>query len=104
MMVLRLPNTKKDSDSEDDYDDEAVDQDNDRISQMREKNRIAEADEEEEEDYETMMEENRKLREHLRQLKESKGETIKPVVKETKVKQRVPSPDSSDIEVNDKFG
>jgi|TARA_B110000285_G_C15095236_1_gene601572 hypothetical protein len=33
---------------------------------MREKNRIAEADEEEEEDYETMMEENRKLREHLR--------------------------------------
>ena len=33
---------------------------------MREKNRIAEADEEEEEDYETLMEENRKLREHLR--------------------------------------
>ena len=71
---------------------------------MRETNRIAEADEEEEEDYEAMMEENRRLKEHLRQLKEAKGESVLPrAVKETKTQKREPSPDSSDIEVNDKF-
>ena len=32
MMVLRLPNTKNDSDTEDDYDDEEVDQNNDKIA------------------------------------------------------------------------
>lgn len=75
-MVLKLPNTQDDSDTEDDYDDEAVDQGNDKISLMREKNRIAEADEEEEEDYEAMMEENRRLKEHLKQLKEARGEKV----------------------------
>ena len=48
---------------------------------MREKNKIAEAEEdEEEESYEAMMEENRKLKEHLKQLKESKGEKFNPEV------------------------
>ena len=64
-MVLRLPNTKSQSDSDDDYDDEAVDEDNDTISQLKEKNKIAETNEESEEDYDAMMEENRRLREHL---------------------------------------
>lgn len=73
MMVLRLPNTRGDSDSNDDYDDEALDQDNDAITQLKEHNKIAEADEgEEEEDYDAMMEENKRLREHLRQLKMNK--------------------------------
>ena len=71
---------------------------------MKEKNKIAEADEEEEEDYDAMMEENRKLREHLRQLKESRGEPItKPEAKQSKPQKREASPDSSDIEENNKF-
>ena len=65
---MRLPNTQNNDDS--DYDDEAIDGDNEIINQQKIQNKITE--ESEEEDMEEMMAENQRLRDNLRKIKADK--------------------------------